>query len=188
MFCGILADTLLCPLPSPPLLHAIDILDSFLGIWHLKNLFWLGGMWKDWNWVFQQQLGCLLVTQGKVQRWLDSLDANPQKLMALMCCHTSRGKKECTLSGDDSSCPREGTGRWTVDSKHLGAWKGPHLFGCIPSHLLHSEFLQGNGDGGKTTVPTCPEEGDGEALLGIVPEPIQASSLVLPLNLSAVGL
>lgn len=48
MFCGILADTLLCPLLSPPLLHAIDTPDSFpwdlapeeplLTRWHVEGL------------------------------------------------------------------------------------------------------------------------------------------------------
>lgn len=81
-----------------------------------------------------------------------------------------------------------------LDSKYLGAWKGPHLFGCILSHLLHSEFLHGKGDGGKTTgrasLPAVRKVMVKLtwALLGDVPEPREASSLVLPLNLSAVGL
>lgn len=82
-----------------------------------------------------------------------------------------------------------------LDSKYLGAWKGPHLFGCIPSHLLHSEFLQGKGDGGKTTGGAASLPAVRKvmvkltwALLGDVPEPTEANSLVLPLNLSAVGL
>lgn len=121
------------PLPSPPLLYAIGIPDSFLGIWHLKNLFWLGGMWKDWNWLFQQQLWSLLVTQGKVQRWLDSLDANPHKLMALLCCHTSRGKSPPSV-GMAAPVPGRALGgeQWTGNTlghgkglTYLDAW--PHI-------------------------------------------------------------
>lgn len=112
--------------------------------------------------------------------------------MELLCCpalsHLPR--EESTLSGDDSSCPGEDT--WEVssglDSKYLGAWKGPHLFGCILSHFLHSEFLQGKGDGGKTTGrASLPPVRKvivklTWALLGDVPEPREASSLVLPLT------
>lgn len=198
MFCGISADTLLCPLPSPPLLHAIDILDSFLGIWHLKNLLWLGD-------VEGLELGVsatavrYLSDSRKVQRWSDSLDANPHKLMALLSCpalsHLQR--QESTLSGGESSCPWRAPGRCPsgVDRKYLGAWKRPHLFGCIPSHLLRSEFLQGKGDGGKTTGGAAALPAVRKvmlkwawALLGDIPEPAEASSLVLLHNLPAVGL
>lgn len=54
----------------------------------------------------------------KVQTWLDSLDANPQKLMAFLCCpalsHLQR--KESPLSGDDSPSPRGVPGAWTVNA------------------------------------------------------------------------
>lgn len=69
------------------------------------------------------------------------------------------------------------------------------LIGCIPSHLLRSEFLQGKGDGGKTTggAASLPAVRKAMvkrawALLGDIREPAEASSLVLPHNLPAVGL
>lgn len=104
-------------------------------------------------------------------------------------CHTSQGKSlpsvgmiAHVLGRISGRCPSG------LDSKYLGAWKGPHLFGCILSHLLHSEFLQGKGDGGKTTgrasLPAVRKVMVKLtwALLGDVPEPREASSLVLPLT------
>lgn len=131
MFHGILADALLCPLPSPPLLHATDILDSFLGIWHMKNLIWLGGMWKDWNWVFQQQLWDILVTQGRCKHdWTLWMQIH---MSWWHCCasqqyHTSRGKSPPS-AGVRAPVLGRAPARWPcgLDSKYLGAWKGPHL-------------------------------------------------------------
>lgn len=182
MFCGVLADTLLCPLPSPPLLHAIDILDSFLGIWHLKNLFCLGGMRKDWNWVFQQQLWDILVTQGRCKDdwtlWMQ-IHTSWWHHCASQQCHTSRGKSPPSAG---VRAPVLGRAPGYLHSKHLGAWKGPHLFGCILSHLLRSKFLQGKGDGGKTTgraasLPAVRKVmvKPAWALLGDIPEPVLLS-------------
>lgn len=79
-------------------------------------------------------------------------------------------------------------GAWTLNTLVHGK-------GLIPSHLLHSEFLQGKGDGGKTTGRAVSLSDVRKvmvkltwALLGALPEPTKASSLVLPFNLSAVGL
>lgn len=102
-----------CPVP--------DTLDSFLGIWHLMNLFWLGGIWKDWIWVFQQQLWDILVPQGRCKDhrtlWMLLLSkgsTNPHKLIALLCFSAvvklQEWREESTLSGGESSCPRDGTG------------------------------------------------------------------------------
>lgn len=189
MFCGILADTLLCPLPSPPLLHA-RYPRQFPWDMAPEEPFWLGGMWKDWNWVFQQQLWDILVTHGRSKGdqtlWMQ-IHTSWWNYCAAQHCHTSRGKNP-VLGRIPGRCPSG------LDSKYLGAWKGSHLFGCIPSHLLHSEFLQGKGAGGKTTgrasLPAVRKVMMKLtwALLGDVPEPREASSLVLPFNLSAVGL
>lgn len=82
---------------------------------------------------------------------------------------------------------------WTVNILVHG--KGLTYLDAFPSHLLHSEFLQGKGDGGKTPGGVASLHAVRKvvvkltrALLGDVPEPTEASSLVLPLNLSAVGL
>lgn len=48
----------------------------------------------------------------KVQRQLDSLDANPHKLMALLCCHTSRGKSPPSVGMTALGCVPVA---WTVN-------------------------------------------------------------------------
>lgn len=69
------------------------------------------------------------------------------------------------------------------------------LIGMHPLTSPSSEFLQGKGDGGKSTGRAASLPAVRKmmvkvtwALLGDVPEPIEASSLVLPLNLFAMGL
>lgn len=135
----------------------------------------------------------------KVQRRLDSLDANPHTLDGITVLPSTVTPPEGRVypQQSESSCPGRAPGRCPsgLDSKYLGARKGPHLFGCIPSHLLRSEFLQHKGDGGKTTGGAASLPAVRKvmvkrawALLGDIPEPTEASSLVLPHNLSAVGL
>lgn len=199
MFCGILADTLLCPLPSPPLLHAIDILDSFLGIWHLKNLFWLGGMWKDWSWVFQQQLWDFLVTQGRCKGdrtlWMQ-IHASWWHYWGAQHCHTSRGKSPPSV-GVRAPVPGGHLGgvpvAWTVNTLLCG--NGLTYLDASPHISFALSFSKEKEMEGKPLAGLLPYLLWGRwwwkrawALLGDIPEPAEASSLVLPHSPPAVGL
>lgn len=173
MFCGILADTLLCPLPSPPLLHAIDILDSFLGIWHLKNLFWLGGMWKDWSWVFQQQLWDILMTQGRCKGdrtlWMQ-IHTSWWHYWAAQHCHTCRRKSPPSVEvrapvpgGHLGGVPVAWTVNTLVHGKGLTYWM--HLL-TSPSLWVSPRKRRWRENHWWGCFPTCCEEGDGEAGMG----------------------
>lgn len=117
------------------------------------------------------------------------------KLMVLLCCpalsHFQR--EESTLIGVGAPVPGRCPNGLTVNTLVHG--KGLTYLDAFPSHFLHSEFFQRKGDGEKTTGRAASLPAVRKvmvkltwALLGDTPEPTEATSLVLPLNLSAVGL
>lgn len=116
--------------------------------------------------------------------------------MALLCCHTSRGKSPPSVGMTAPVLGRALGGvpvAWTLNSLVHG--KGltyldasPHI--SFTLSFSNEKEMEGKPLEGFLTLPAVRKVMVKltRAVLGDVPKPTEASSLVLPLNLSAVAL